>query len=216
MIPSRIAGVLVASTLIAMFLACTGPQRVQYEPGTFRFDWSRHSSIEPVKRQAFRERFDRKVAALTAKLQDEAVLDALRASNQRDRSRTVADLMELDELWIQENGDELASKLVDERCSTSLRRLQTSFEGFAEIFVTNARGVNVCQTNKTSDYYQADETWWTKTWEDGRPWHDGLQYDDSAGVLGVGIYMAVVDPDTRVKLGIAKAVLEDKPKPRSF
>ena len=74
--------------------------------------------------------------------------------------------------------------------------------------MTSDRGVNVCETNKTTDYYQADEAWWTQTWEDGEPWHSGLKFDESADLMGVSIHLAVRDPEGGELLGIAKAVLE--------
>ncbi|MCG8589222.1 MAG: hypothetical protein MJE66_08020 [Proteobacteria bacterium] len=201
---------LLLSALVLALSACAGGnRRVEYQPATFRFDWRPHGSIEPQSRRDFRERFDRKVVALQTKLQDEVVIAALHGANERDRQRTRADLLKADERWVRENGGAFAESLVQERCSVSLRHLQQSLPGFAEIFVTNNRGVNVCQTNKTSDYYQADEGWWTQTWDEREAWHGGLEHDASADVIGVALYLPVVDPDTGELLGVAKAVVED-------
>jgi signal transduction histidine kinase len=39
---------------------------------------------------------------------------------------------------------------------------------FAEVMVTDATGRLVAATDKTSDYFQADETWWQLCWNGGR------------------------------------------------
>ena len=139
-------------------------------------------------------------------MQDSAILDAVQAGNRRDRSITPGQIEALDKDW-RTPRSELPEKLTDRKCNQSLKLFQRTFPGFAEIFVTNARGVNVCQTNKTSDYYQADEDWWRQTFSRGEWRRDSLEFDESAGVFAIPVYLPVRDPDRGGVIGVAKAVV---------
>ncbi|MEE9323115.1 MAG: ATP-binding protein, partial [Candidatus Aenigmarchaeota archaeon] len=76
---------------------------------------------------------------------------------------------------------------------------------FGEIFVTNKHGVNVGQTGKTTDYYQADEEWWQNAKENGLN-VENLEYDRSAGLYSIDIETRIDDEDGNFE-GILKAVL---------
>lgn len=60
------------------------------------------------------------------------------------------------------------------------------YEVFGEVFVTNRYGANAAQTQKTSDYYQADEQWWQMAKEDGL-YVGNVEYDQSAGIYSRGV-----------------------------
>lgn len=77
-------------------------------------------------------------------------------------------------------------------------------EVFAEVFVTNRYGANAGQSQKTSDYYQADETWWQKARQDGLYVAD-VAYDPSAAVYSVDICVRIDDENGNF-LGVMKAV----------
>ena len=77
---------------------------------------------------------------------------------------------------------------------------------YAEIFLTNSYGANVAQTEKTSDYMQADETWWKEARENEIFIHEGY-FDDSAGVYATEIAMAMMDDDENF-IGVLKIVLD--------
>ncbi len=81
---------------------------------------------------------------------------------------------------------------------------ETQFK-YAEIFVTNAYGANIAQTEKTSDYRQDDETWWQKAKENGIFLSQG-GYDESAGVYASDIAIRIQDGEGNF-IGILKAVV---------
>jgi hypothetical protein len=58
-------------------------------------------------------------------------------------------------------------------CSAALKSIRRVFPSLVEIFVADAVGLNACLSDKTSDYYQADEDWWRLA-KDGMP---GFEYD---------------------------------------
>lgn len=81
---------------------------------------------------------------------------------------------------------------------------QYGYRLYGEAFITNAYGVNVAQTGKTTDYYQADEEWWQKAKSDGF-FVVEVEYDESAGAWTMPFAVRVDDRDGKF-LGVIKAV----------
>jgi signal transduction histidine kinase/DNA-binding response OmpR family regulator len=84
-------------------------------------------------------------------------------------------------------------------------RQQLGYELFSEVFVTNKHGANVAQTQRTSDYYQADEAWWRETKKNGLSVSD-IEYDRSAKVYSIDICVRVNNKAGDF-LGVLKAVV---------
>ena len=77
-------------------------------------------------------------------------------------------LLERDAEWTRTRGaTTLAIDLVGGDASDFLRRVASFNATYKEIFVTDRQGALVASTNITTDYYQADEPWWQKTFGDG-------------------------------------------------
>jgi hypothetical protein len=99
--------------------------------------------------------------------------------------------------------------LLDNPASRYLR--EYSFESaFREIIVTDAQGRLAAATNKTSDYYQADEKWWNFAYREGAGGHfvGDILFDESAGIYAMDVAMPVMDRVTRRALGVVKAIIE--------
>lgn len=138
-------------------------------------------------------------------------VELLHTANQSQKKITSEVIRELDREWIQESPkDVLAQSLLHSACSDQLRVFQSKNPEFAEIFITDAAGRNVCLTNKTSDYYQADESWWqeTNTSQDPYGLYSAIEYDESSATESISLYLPVLDPATGNKLGILKAVVK--------
>ena len=73
-----------------------------------------------------------------------------------------------------------------------------------EIFITNRFGVNVAQTNRTTDYYQADEEWWQVARKDGLFVGD-VNYDESSGTFSTEIAARIDDANGNFA-GVIKVV----------
>jgi two-component system, LuxR family, sensor kinase FixL len=73
-----------------------------------------------------------------------------------------------------------------------------------EIFVTNLFGVNVAQTNRTTDYYQADEEWWQVAKKDGL-FVSNVKYDESSGTFSTEIAVRIDDANGNFA-GVIKVV----------
>ena len=189
-------------------VACGGSEPVRYDKrtGSFRFDWTKRKDVTYKRQRVIERQLNRNIQVLQVKLQDNAILEAVQFANKRDRHITARQIDALDKQW-RRPGEELPAKLTDKKCNESLKFFQKTFKAFAEIFVTNERGLNVCQTNKTTDYYQADEKWWSQTYKLGKMRHDPPEFDESAGVFAIPVYLPVRDPASGVVIGVAKAII---------
>ena len=89
-----------------------------------------------------------------------------------------------------------------------LHRFQENNPGFVELFITNTKGVNLGQTNPTSDYYQADEDWWIDSYADGqgRLYHGPMEYDESAQSESISIYTPIYSDG--IIIGVMKSVID--------
>lgn len=101
------------------------------------------------------------------------------------------------------------NKLSDKlRNEIELKKFYTEKYGypvFSEIFITNKYGANAAQTQKTSDYYQADEEWWQKSKENGFYVSD-VDYDKSSQVYSLDICVRY-DDEAGNFMGVIKASL---------
>lgn len=79
------------------------------------------------------------------------------------------------------------------------------FPIFPEVFVTNRYGVVVAATNRTSDYFQADEDWYQKAAKEKRFWVGDIEYDRSADAYSLDIIVPVRDRNGDL-LGALKVV----------
>jgi len=182
------------------------------DTSSFRFNWRKQKDVTKERREKFERQSDHNIRLLEVKLQDTVILEALRIANNRYRGISDEQIQALDKTWIT-SGDEIIESMTDFQCNEALKIFQAGYTGFVEIFITEMNGLNVCVTNKTSDYYQADEEWWIRTIKQGKPWRQSnLEFDESAGVFAVPLYIPVRDPVNGNLLGAAKAVvLESKP-----
>ena len=103
--------------------------------------------------------------------------------------------------------------LIDNWLSKELRRglelkdfykSKFGYRLFGEIFVTNIYGANIAQTQKTTDYYQADELWWRQARKFGLYIGD-VEYDKSAGVYSTDIAVRIDDEKGNF-MGVIKAI----------
>jgi two-component system sensor kinase FixL len=120
---------------------------------------------------------------------------------------------QIDNQW---NSDcnEITMVLAQLNTNPSARRLQTlrafyqnkyGFPVFSEIFVTNKFGANVAQSNKTSDYFQADEDWWQTAAKDGL-YMSNVEFDQSSKTSSIALASRIEDENGEF-LGVMKGVL---------
>lgn len=139
------------------------------------------------------------------------VVDAVKASNDQHKDTTMSEIARLDEKWQASEGiDDFIKAFLTNECAQILIDFQESSDGFPEVFVTDERGLIVAETNRTSDYYQADEKWWVDAYNDGdgKSYHGEIEYDESAMSESISVYVPVRDTETEKTIGVIKAVCD--------
>lgn len=116
-----------------------------------------------------------------------------------------------DEEWISSNNttvfiDTLLNNNLSKKFNNLIDFYKESYNYtvFGEIFLTNRYGANIGLSQKTTDYYQADEEWWLKTREYGKYFGE-IEYDASSDLYSTSICIRIDDSDGNF-IGILKAV----------
>jgi GAF domain-containing protein/HAMP domain-containing protein len=141
-------------------------------------------------------------------------------SDELTKTPATGDLTELetrDQQWLAadaagNDNDPLVRSVLSHRLSQELREFQDKFPEHAEVFVTDRYGANVAATNRTSDYYQADEEWWQAAYNNGQ---GGIfvgqpTFDESSKTLALQIAVPVVNPATGELVGILRTTADLK------
>lgn len=132
---------------------------------------------------------------IKAWLNNPAVIDAVKAQNEKHANLTQADIDALDKQW--RAGDEaLINGVMNNDLSTYLKGVDSEGAGmYTEIFVMDNKGLNVGQSSKTSDYWQGDEAKWQETFLIGPDaiHLSEIEEDESAQTFQMQISLPVVD-----------------------
>ena len=104
----------------------------------------------------------------------------------------------------------MVKELLTNACAEHLIAFQDAHDGYPEIFVADAQGVNACMTNRTSDYYQADEDWWVQGYGDGRgkTFYGEIEFDQSAMSESIPVLLPIRDPQTAQAIGVMKVIVD--------
>jgi hypothetical protein len=152
-----------------------------------------------------------RMALVSTLAADPLIVDAVAACNRDNADLPHADIVRLDAAWQEATGlNEFMRSLLTNECAEYLLDFQEANDGFPEIFITDQKGLIVATTNRTSDYYQADEDWWVRGYDAGRgrSYYGELEYDESAHAEAIAIYVPVRDPGTARAIGVIKAVCD--------
>lgn len=173
----------------------------------FEFAWTETEASDEKRR----ERLDRLVRDAINKLRalvaSPEVLRAIGAANAAKLSEP--EILDRDVAWSSGVPGSHLSALTDAACNGFLAGFVAQNPQITEIIATGTQGVNVCQSNHTADYLQADEAWWQRTWQIQRPWRDTLAYDESANAFGLTLHLPVRKPGQggKAPIGVVKALL---------
>lgn len=140
-------------------------------------------------------------------LSDPAVVDAVKAQNAEHAGFDDAKVDALDQQWRAEK-DSGSGPLIDKVLTNALSQyLQGKKESaggkITEVFVMDDKGLNVGQSDVTSDYMQGDEAKWQKTYGVGPDavFVDEVEFDDSTESFQSQVSGTVVDPATGEAIG---------------
>lgn len=138
---------------------------------------------------------------------DMTVIDAVRAQNRKNADLSQADIDRLDKQWRAETKASerpLIDSVLNTGVSKQLADAKNSAGGLVtEIFVMDNKGLNVGQSDVTSDYWQGDEAKWQKTFLAGADavFIDEVEFDESTQTFQSQLSLPVVDPQSGDVIG---------------
>jgi phosphoserine phosphatase RsbU/P len=119
----------------------------------------------------------------------------------------------MEEIWSGWSADDPAlATWLDNPAGESVRRFQALNPLFAEILLTDRYGRLAAASNRTSDYFQADEQWWQCAFHRPRATAclHGVNYDESAQVYSIDIAMPLHD-GSGSPVGVLKCIVNINP-----
>tara|TARA_R110002074_G_scaffold394733_2_gene582307 strand:+ start:822 stop:1469 length:648 start_codon:yes stop_codon:yes gene_type:complete len=134
---------------------------------------------------------------------------SIRAQNKRYASIAQDEIDRLDKQWRAETKSDtqpLIAQLMGNPLSSYLIRKKAESLGlYTEIFVFDAKGLNVGQSSVTSDYWQGDEPKYQQTYAIGRDalLIDEPEFDDVTKSRRQQVSFPIIDPETNEMLGAA-------------
>ena len=140
-------------------------------------------------------------------LSDPVLVDAVKAQNAQNAGLAQADIDALDKKWRAEtegSSKEMIDGVLGNALSQFLKAKQQDAGGLiTEVFVMDNKGLNVGQSDVTSDYWQGDEDKWSKTYGAGPDaiFIDGAEKDESTQMLQSQGSIAIKDPASGEAIG---------------
>ncbi|KND49036.1 MAG: hypothetical protein AB200_01235 [Parcubacteria bacterium C7867-005] len=154
---------------------------------------------------------DQQISLLKTLVLVTEIIEETKKSNEINKNTSLEDILAIDKTWRESMGiSQFTQMFLENKTATHLLEFQKKNPGFKEIFVADAFGLNVGQTEKTSDYYQADEDWWIKSFNEGkgRTFHGDIEFDDSSQTEAISIYLPIIDPASGEVHGVLKGVFD--------
>ena len=98
------------------------------------------------------------------------------------------------------NNNPLVRENLTNSIAGELTQYQQTFPDNVEVFLTDVYGGLAGTTNRTSDYYQADEGWWQAAYNnnEGGVYISEPEYDESADAVGIQIAIPVRNNDGEI------------------
>lgn len=138
---------------------------------------------------------------------DPVVIEAIKSQNQKYAGLKQAEIADLDTQWRAETGAStrpLIDSVLSNQLSTFLSDAKNQANGLVtEIFVMDDKGLNVGQSDVTSDFWQGDEAKWQKTYQAGPNaiFIDDVEKDESTQTFQSQLSMSVADPASGQVIG---------------
>jgi GAF domain-containing protein/HAMP domain-containing protein len=138
-------------------------------------------------------------------------VEATSAGYTGDPATIEAELQALDRQWraagaANNDADPLVQARLNNEIASELREYRSLFPENVEVFVTDRYGALLGATNRTSDYYQADEDWWRAAFNRGRgaPYIGQPEYDESSATFSSIVAVPLYAHGTRDVVGILR------------
>ncbi|MFH1778312.1 MAG: ATP-binding protein [Candidatus Omnitrophota bacterium] len=136
-----------------------------------------------------------------------AVIEKNQEYSARQKEAVQKLLLDTDKQWAQaKENSRLIKEYLNTPLSLRLKKLVEVDKDIKEIFVTDNCGGLVAASGKTSDFYQADETWWQEVFYQDDVFIGDIEFDESSKAWSLPIAVPVKDDQGKF-IGICKAVL---------
>ncbi len=162
--------------------------------------WSVQSEEQPTVPTAV-------VSQIKTWASDPVVIEAIKKQNAKHASLSQDEIGRLDKQWRAETkgaDQPLIASVLKNALSTYLKGVKSNAAGlYTEIFVMDDKGLNVGQSDVTSDYWQGDEAKWKKTFQAGPSsvLIDEVEFDESSQTYQSQVSVSIVDPSTGNTIG---------------
>ncbi len=138
------------------------------------------------------------------------------AANQRydgkDNKEISREINSIENIWprLNENSAIIKNILKNELAEHLKEYKKRESQEYAEIFITDIKGAIIAATNKTTDYFQADEKWWEEAYNGGKGsiYLSDVGYDESAKVFSLDFCLPIMDKSNKRVIGIIKVVTD--------
>lgn len=138
---------------------------------------------------------------------DSTIVAAIKDQNGKHARLSQADIDALDKKWraqTEAGSKPMIEELLGRSASKRLAGYKDGGEGlFTEIFVMDNKGLNVAQSDMTSDYWQGDEAKWQKTFLAGPEgiFIDEVEFDESTQTYQAQVSVSIADTDSGDVIG---------------
>lgn len=136
-----------------------------------------------------------------------AIIDAIMLQNKKTAGLSEAEIIELDNTWraeVDSTDRPLIMSKLNNPVSVFLSGLVERSNGvITEVFVMDARGLNVGQSSVTSDYWQGDEAKFTETFPKGaKAMHiSEVELDESTNAYQGQVSITITAPGSDTPIG---------------
>ncbi|MBX2883887.1 MAG: hypothetical protein KTR32_28295 [Granulosicoccus sp.] len=140
-------------------------------------------------------------------LNNPLIARAIIAQNEIHESLAQTDIDAKDQQWRRESVDgngPLIDQVLSNELSKYLSSVQEDSEGLiTEVFIMDNKGLNVGQSDLTSDYWQGDEAKWQKTFLVGPEtvFVDDVEMDESTQRYQTQVSYSITDPNSGDVIG---------------
>lgn len=147
-------------------------------------------------------------------MKDPAVIEAIKAQNAKHAGLAQDKIDALDKQWRAETkaaAKPLINEVMGNPLSAYLKKKEAEGKGLVtEIFVMDNKGLNVGQSDVTSDYWQGDEAKWQKTFSVGpnAVFVDKVEQDESTQKFQTQVSISIVDPASNSVIGAVTVGLD--------
>ena len=126
------------------------------------------------------------------------------------KQREAAYFKDMDEKWLKaSDSDPLIAGYTQSPIGNRLKEIADNDKSIAEIFMTDKYGGLVAASGRVSDFYQADEEWWQKSFDNGKGsiFVDKVGFDPSSNSVSIALAVPIKNKANEV-IGVCKNILE--------